>query len=359
LPQQLTGKTYVEPMSGKEQAGTDITIKKKEKDMSRLPKVTVTFFLFFVFLCLFFGAARSQDTDVSKFPTGPINFITSLPAGSVGDVSSRLISKEAEKTLGKPVIVVNKPGGSHAIGATAIAKAKPDGYTLGYVTPSALFTVPFFEKLSYDPVKDLQGIMQYSETRFGVITGPDAPFKTFKELIDYARKNPGKVTYGTGGTNSIANINIEKIAREEGVRFTHIPFKGGTDYQTALMGGHVMFAAGEISAPMIEAGKIRLLLLFTEKKLPEYPQVPILKELGYKTSYPSFIGVMGPKGIPEGIVKKLEDAFTGASKQPSVVKGLKDLQLSEFYRTGRELTEFIAYHYDLYAQLLKEMNLIK
>jgi tripartite-type tricarboxylate transporter receptor subunit TctC len=319
----------------------------------------VMFFICFVLACLFPSVTRSQDGDVAKFPSGPITFITSLPPGSVGDLSSRLISKEAEKTLGKPIIVVNKPGGSHVIGAATIARAKPDGYTIGYVTPSALFTVPFIEKVNFDPVKDLQAIMQYSETRFGVITNPDAPFKTFRELIEYSRRNPGKVTYGTGGTNSIANINIEKIAREEGVHFIHIPFKGGTDYQTALLGGHVMFAAGEISAPMIEAGKIRLLLLFTEKKLPEYPQVPILKDLGYKTSYPTLIGVMGPKGMPEGILKKLEDAYTAASKQPNVVKGLKELQLGMVYRNSKELTEYVVYHYELYGQLLKEMNVIK
>ena len=316
-------------------------------------------FTWLVLVCLFPSVTRAQDADVAKFPNAPINFIVSLPAGSAGDLSSRLVSKEAEKTLGKPIIIVNKPGGSHAIGAATIAKSKPDGYTIGYVTPSALFTVPFFEKLSYDPVRDLQAIMQYSETRFGVITTPDTPFKTFKELIEYARKNPNKVTYGTGGTNSIANINIEKIAREEGVRFTHIPFKGGTDYQTALLGGHIMFAAGEISIPMIEAGKIRLLLLFTEKRLSEYPQVPILKDLGYKTSYPSLMGVMGPKGLPEGILKKLEDAFTVASKQPNVVKSLQDIHLSMIYRNSKELADYVAYHYDLYAQLLKEMNLIK
>jgi tripartite-type tricarboxylate transporter receptor subunit TctC len=312
-----------------------------------------------VFFFLYTGVSHSQDTDVAQYPSQPITFITSLPAGSVGDLTSRLISREAEKTLGKPVVVVNKPGGSHAIGAAAIAKSKPDGYTIGYVTPSALFTVPFFEKLSYDPVKDLVGIMQYSETRFGVIANPESPFKTFKELIEYARKNPGKVTYGTGGGNSIANINVEKIAREEGVRFTHIPFKGGTDYQTALLGGHVMFAAGEISVPMIDAGKIRLLLLFTEKRLQEYPQIPILKDLGYKTSYPSFMGVLGPRGIPDGILNKLEDAFTLASKQPAFIKGLQDLHLSPVYRNRKELTEFVAYHYDLYGKLLREMNLIK
>jgi tripartite-type tricarboxylate transporter receptor subunit TctC len=324
--------------------------------MVRLFTLRVPLLFCFLLACLFPGVSYSQDADVARFPSSPINFVCSLPAGSAGDLASRLISKEAEKILGKPIVIVTKAGGAHAIGAATIAKAKPDGYTIGYVTPSALFTVPFLEKLNYDPVVDLRAIMQYGEIRFGIIARSDAPFKTFKELIEYARKNPNKVTYGTGGTNSIANINIEKIAREEGVRFTHIPFKGGTDYQTALLGGHVMFAAGEVSAQMIEAGQIRLLLLFTEQRLPEYPQVPILKDFGYKTSYPSLLAVMGPKGLPSGIFRKLEDAFTVASRQQSVINGLKEMHLSMIYRNSKELTEYIAHHYELYRQLIKEMN---
>ncbi len=307
-------------------------------------------------VCTVPSVAGALDADGARFPTQPINFILSLPAGSAGDLASRLISKEAETILGKPIVIVNKPGGAHTIATATIAKAKPDGYTIGYVPPSPLFTVPFFEKLNYNPLEDLQAIIQYGEMRFGVITAPNAPFKTFKEMIEYARKNPGKMTYGTGGQNSIANISMEKIAREEHVRFTHIPFKATTEYQTALMGGHVMFSAGEINASLLEAGELRLLLLFTEQRLPEYPQVPILKELGYKTSYPSLLAVMGPKGIPPGILKKLEDAYTIASRQPRVIKGMSEMHLSMVYRNSKDLTEYIVRNHELYAQMIKEMN---
>lgn len=258
--------------------------------------------------------------------------------------------------LGKPIVVVNKAGGAHAIGAATIAKAKPDGYTVGYVTPSALFTVPFLTKLNYDPIKDLQPIIQYGEIRFGIIARPDAPFHDFKQLIDYARAHPKKVTYGTGGTNSIANISIERIAREEGVQFTHIPFKAGTDYQTALLGGHVMFVAGEISIPLIEAGQIKPLLFFTEHRLAEYHQIPILKDLGYKVSYPSLLAIMEPRGVPEEIHRKLEKAFTDASKRPSVVRGMKELHLSMVHRDSDELAAYIASNYKLYGALMKETN---
>ena len=305
------------------------------------------------------GLADALEAEGARFPTQPINFILSLPAGSAGDMASRLISKEAEAILGKPIIIVNKPGGAHTIATATIAKAKPDGYTIGYVPPSPLFTVPFFEKLNYNPIEDLQAIIQYGEMRFGVITAPNAPFKTFKEMIEYARKNPGKMTYGTGGQNSIANISMEKIAREEHVRFTHIPFKASTEYQTALLGGHVMFSAGEVNASLLEAGELRLLLLFTEQRLPEYPQVPVLKELGYKTSYPSLLAVMGPKGMPPGVLKKLEDAYTTASRQPKVIKGMSEMHLSMVYRNSRELTDYVIRNHELYGQMIKEMNLGK
>src|SRR3990170_1892286 len=110
-------------------------------------------------------ALQAQDEDPAKFPSQPITFILSLPAGAAGDLASRLISKEAEAILVKPIIIMNKPGGAHTIATAAIAKAKPNGYTIGYVTPSPLFTVPFFEKLNYHPLKDLQAIIQYGEMR--------------------------------------------------------------------------------------------------------------------------------------------------------------------------------------------------
>ncbi len=324
-----------------------------------LLKWKITCFICFVSTFLFVGLGNSQETEIEKYPTRPITFISPLPAGTSSDSALRLIAKEAEKFLGKPIVVINKTGGSHTIGVVALATSKPDGYTIGYVTPSPLFTIPFLEKLPYHPIKDLQQIIQYGEVIFGATIKPDAPFKNFKEMIAFARQNPKKVTYGTGGARSIANITFEKIAKDNGVQFTHIPFKGGADTQTALLGGHILFATGEVNASLVDAGQIKPLVIFTEKHPAEYPEIPILKDVGYEISYPTLLAVTAPKGLPEGIAKKLEDAFSKAMKEPAFIKGMRDLRFPILYRDSRELTDYVVQNYAVYEKLMKELGFTK
>ncbi len=320
------------------------------KQQRNLKKSLYAGFTLFVLLA---GSGYAQE-DVTKFPSRPITFIVPLPAGSGGDVASRLIAKEAEKFLGQSIAVVNKPGGSYTIGAAAIAASKPDGYTIGYTTPASLVITPFLEKLPYHPLKDLQRIIQFGEMTFGVVVKNDSPFKSFDNLISYARQNPKKLTYGTGGTHSFSNVAIERIARKEGAQFTLIPFKGGAEMQSALVGGHIHFSAGDFNVALLEAGQTRLLLLLTEGPRVEYPQTPFLKDIGYDIPYPAMSTVSGPRGIPEGILKKLEEAFAKAMKEPAFVKGMKELHLTISYRSGKELEDYVVRTYDIFEKLMKE-----
>jgi tripartite-type tricarboxylate transporter receptor subunit TctC len=305
---------------------------------------------------LFIGPVNSQETDAAKFPSRPITFIVPLPAGSGGDLASRLLAKEAEKFLGQPIVFVNKPGGSYTIGAAAIAASKPDGYTIGYTTPASLFITPFFEKLPYHPLKDLQRIIQFGDMTFGVAVRSDSPFKSLESLISYARQNPKKLTYGTGGANSFANLAVERIARKEGVQFTHIPFKGSAEVQPALLGGHLQFTAGDFNVALIEAGQTRLLLLLTEDRRAEYPQIPILKDIGYDIPYPAMTSVSGPKGLPEGILKRLEEALTKAMNEPAFIKGMKELRLTVVHRSGKDLESYVTQTYEVFEKLMKELR---
>jgi tripartite-type tricarboxylate transporter receptor subunit TctC len=312
-----------------------------------------------LFTLLFATPGYCQETDVAKFPNRPITFIVPLPAGSGGDLASRLIAKEAEKFLGQPIVFVNKPGGSYTIGAAAIAASKPDGYTVGYTTPASLFITPFLEKLPYHPLKDLQRIIQFGDMTFGMVVRSDSSFKSYENLISYARQNPKKLTYGTGGTNSFANLAIERIARKEGVQFTHIPFKGGAEVQPALLGGHIQFAAGDFNVSLLEAGQTRLLLLLTEDRRIEYPQTPILRDIGYDLPYPAMTSVTGPKGLPEGVLKRLEEAFTKGMNEPAFIKGMKELRLTVFHRNSKDLENYVTHTYEVFEKLVKEMKLSK
>jgi tripartite-type tricarboxylate transporter receptor subunit TctC len=301
-------------------------------------------------------SANGQTTDAASYPNRPITFVVPTPAGSEADLPCRLIAKEAEKFLGQPIVVVNRPGASMTIGIASIAVAKPDGYTIGHAGHPGIFFAPFMEKIPYQPVRDLKQIMQFGIINIAVFTKNDSPFKAFKDVVEFARKNPKKLTYGTSGTGTSANVAMETIAKRERVQFTIVPFRGSPETQAALLGGHVLIAAGGFANALVEAGETRLLLLLAESRSPAYPEVPILKDLGYDIPAPTLLNVVGPKGMPESIEKKIEEAFTKAMNEPAFIKGMKELRLTVVYRNGSQLDDYVARNYEVMGKLLKQMG---
>lgn len=323
-------------------------------------KTKISFLLFIVFILLLTKQGYPQEEEIAKFPSRPISFIQPFSAGVSADLAIRLLTKEAEKFIGQPIVVANKPGGAGSIGVSAIATSKPDGYTVGNTAASPLFVVPFLEKVPYHPVKDLKMIMQFSTFNIGVIVKADSPFKNFKDLIEYARQNPKTLSCGTTGPTSLQALIMEQMAKKEKIQITYIPYKAMSEAEMALLGGHISFAIGDLSFSLLEAGKTRLLLLFREEHSVEFPQTPVLKDLGYDFPLPYTLCVAGPKGIPERIVKKLEESFTKAMKEPAFIKGMKeDLRMPILYRNSKELDEYVARNYEVYKNLLKELGLTK
>ncbi len=321
--------------------------------LSRL--ATPLFICLFIVLCVASGGVCQED--VSKYPSRPITFVIPVPPGGGVELADRLIARTAEKFLGQPITPINKPGGSMTIGIASVASSKPDGYTIGQTAHVGMFVLPITAKVPYHPVRDLHQIIQFGYLHVAVSVKGDSPFKSLKDVIDYARQNPNKLTYGSAGVGSLGYLVMEQIAKKEGVRFTHIPFKGAPETQTALLGGHILVATGDFNDPLLEAGQIRLLFLIAENRSTDYPETPVLRELGYDIPAPTFISIAGPKGIPEPIAKKLEDAFTKAMKEPSFIKGMKDLRLPIVYRNSREMNEYVANRYEVFEKVLKEMGL--
>jgi tripartite-type tricarboxylate transporter receptor subunit TctC len=325
----------------------------------RGPDVKVKFlFVCFAAFCLLPIVTYAQQVD-TKFPSHPITFINPVPAGAASDLCFRMISKEAEKFLGQPIVVINKTGGSFTVGIAAIASAKPDGYTIGYAGHPGMFVPPLTEKVPYNPVTDLREIMQFGIMNIAVTVKGDSPFKSWKDIVAYARQNPKKLTYGSAGVGSFGHLALEQIARREKVEFTHIPFKGSPETQVALLGGHIMVGTGDFNYPLIESGEIRLILLVAEERSPYYPDVPIMKDLGYDIPAPTFLNIAGPKGLPDEIVKKLDDAYHRAMKEPTFIKAMKEFRYTILYRNGKELDAYVASNYEAFAKLLKEQGLIK
>ncbi len=325
--------------------------------MKRLSgKLRISVLVGVALVLLFAQAGSSQEV----YPNRPVTCIVAFPPGGATDLAFRLFMKEAEKYLGQPIVIVNRPGAGGSIGVSAVAMSKPDGYTFG-TSPSGGFLaiMPYTDKIPYHPIKDIKYIFQFASLNFGVLVKADSPFKSFKDLIAYARENPKKMTYGTNAPNSISNLIMGQVAKKEGVQMTHIPFKGSAEYQSALLGGHVSFIVGEFNYSLLEDQQVRVLLFLGEKHSDDYPKIPILKDLGYDIPCPVLNGIAGPKGMPDDIVKKLEEVFTKAMQEPAFLKGMKDLHVTVLRRDSKELTEYAAYNYELFGRILKEMGIIK
>ena len=202
------------------------------------------------------GIAQAQE-----FPSRPVTLIVPFPAGGTTDVAMRALALATEKHLGRPILIENRAGASGTLGpANMAANARPDGYTVAQL-PIGIFRFPYMQKTTFDPVTDFTYIIHLTGYTFGVVVRADAPWKTFQEVIDYAKANPGKVNYGTPGAGTALHITMEQIAKQRGIKWTQVPFKGGADNMNALLGGHIDLNVNSTGwAELVNAGKFRLLV---------------------------------------------------------------------------------------------------
>jgi tripartite-type tricarboxylate transporter receptor subunit TctC len=284
-----------------------------------------------------------------SYPNHSIQMIVSIPAGGGGDVNGRILVDELGKILGQQIIVTNKPGASDTMGTDALAKSKKDGYTLGYTSSAAMVysRVTNPETVPYDPIKDFDPLALHTFFPLSVAVQANSPWKTFKDLVDYAKKNPGKLRVSTAGVGSTSNFDVEIVQSLTGAQFTHVPFKGGEAVVTALLGGHVEVSFDIVGkfAPHVDAGKLRLLLV--SKKPSSYPNLPTLTELGYKRDLLSgWHAMFGPAGMPEDVKKVLVPAIEKAVKNPEGKAKIEKLGYVVEYRPPAELRKLIIDDYE-------------
>jgi tripartite-type tricarboxylate transporter receptor subunit TctC len=292
------------------------------------------------------------------YPDRPIEFLVLFAAGGSTDIASRTICEIAGKELGQPFVVLNKTGGGGSIAVGALAKAKPDGYTVGALSIGAMETQPHLVKVPYDPVKDITPIMQYAEYPQGIAVKADSPFKTFKDLIDYARANPGKVTYGTVGAGSAQHLMMERIAMETSVKWSHVPFKGGNPAVTALLGGHITATTVAEFVPQVKAGTMRLLATTNANRLSDFPDAPTVQESGYPGLYMvNYVAIGAPAGIAKDRLEKLHKAFKNAMNHPTFKEVMKKWSFEVSYRSGDEVAKIIRDGYKVHGELIKKMGL--
>jgi tripartite-type tricarboxylate transporter receptor subunit TctC len=310
---------------------------------------------FFTFLAIPCFAAE----DPAKFPSKPINLIIQWAAGGTTDLTGRKLAELAGKILGQPIVVENKTGGAGVIAATALKNAAPDGYTLGTATWSSMVYVPHLRSVPYNVKKDYVWLMQYAEAPqlFGVLI--NARWKTFKDFIEEARKNPGKLTYSSVGPLSGSHIFMEQIAQIEKVKITHVPTSGGAEAVSKLLGGHIDAGIVNELCVHVESGKIRPLAFQSEKKFELMPNVPTFWDLGYQIETPIWFGLHTPAGVPPLVVKKLHDAFKKAYDDPSFKKLLLTLHMMPYYRNTESFTARVIADYDTQGRILNEFGFLK
>ena len=300
------------------------------------------------------AAAPAQE-----FPAKPITLIVPFPAGGPTDLAMRALAEAAAKHLGQPILVDNKAGGAGTVGpATMAATAKADGYTISQM-PVTVYRLPLMQETTWKP-EDFTYIIHLTGYVFAHIAAADTPFKTWADVVDYAKKNPGKVTYGSSGTGGSPHLGTEQVAEKDGIKLTHVPFKGAAELHAAVAGGHVMLGAGGASSKQIvDAGKARFLNVWTAKRQKSFPEVPTLQELGYPFVIDSPFGIAGPKGMDAKIVQKLHDAFKKAIEEAAVIDVLDRFEMVPNYKNSADYKVAVDEQIKLERALLERIGLLR
>jgi tripartite-type tricarboxylate transporter receptor subunit TctC len=286
-------------------------------------------------------AAAACGAGAQNFPVKPISMICPWPPGGSTDQHLRAFAQVASKYVGQNIVVENKPGAGGMLGPGNMAKtAAADGYTVSQL-PVGAFRIPHMQKVEWDPLKDFTYIIGITGYTFGMVVKADSQFKSLKDVIDYAKANPGKFSYSSTGNGTSPHLLIEELAQKAGVQMLHVPFKGNADSTQALMGGHVMAQSDATGwGRHVDAGAFRLLVTFGEKRTKW--GAPTAREQGIDIVSYSPYGFVAPKGLDPKIQKTLHDAFRKALDDPEHMKILTQLDQVYWYKSSEDYAKWAA-----------------
>jgi len=295
-----------------------------------------------------------QATHAQEFPTKPITLIIPFGPGGASDLTARAFVGAAPEALGQPVIIQLKPGGGGAIASDIVAKAAPDGYTLLMGGPGPNTTLPAIEGRSRGP-EDLAAVCRINYSAMLTLVPANAPYKTFKELIQYAKAHPGQLKFGHAGIWGGPDLLWKQIQLKAGITAKIIPYDGGAEAMVGLLGGHIDVSclAPTQSTPHIKAGKLRALSISDAKRDPDLPDVPTLREEGVDVVNLLWKGIMAPKTTPRPVIDKLASAFKKMLEDPSSIAMIKKLGDNFHYLGPDELTKFWREEYEAHKELGK------
>lgn len=309
-------------------------------------------------ICLLFICFFIQMTTLShaaeKFPTRPIKLVVPISAGGPTDVIARKMGEIVGKSLGQEIIIENRVGAGGAVGATFVAKSKPDGYTLGIVTSSTYLLSPFFTKMDFDPFTDLAPFVLPYTINHWVYVKDDSPIKTFKDFIEEGRKR--QLLVGCAGM-LLGDFALEHVGKVAKLNLKLMPLVGAPQIDAALLGGQVEAGVSSVHSEFIRSGKERLIVRLTEGAAPdEYKNVPHVREFGYDPVTPGFVVYVAPKGLPKPIYTRLEEEFSRAAASPTVVEIIHQIGEMPTIKRGDEVSNYVKAEYAKAEKMMKDLG---
>lgn len=291
------------------------------------------------------GVASAVSYAQATYPTQQIRIICPFPAGGGTDLTARLLGEHLNKSLGQPVVVENRTGASGMIGTGAVAKAPPDGYTLLVASGEMAVNPHLYKPMAYDIEKDLQPITLLVKVPNVLAVHTDVPVKTVAELIAYAKQQPGKLTFSSSGVGNPQQLNGELFNKMAGVQIMHVPYKGAAPQLADLAGKHVTMTFVSIGAakPFIDSGRIRAIAVTSATRVSALPDVPAIAEYPPLAAYElvNFFGFLGPAGLPDPILRRVNAAAVQALKTPDMAKKLQAVGFEPAPTTPEEFRSFI------------------
>jgi len=306
--------------------------------------------------------ALADDASAqSAYPDRPIRMIIPLAAASAVDNAARIVAQRMSINMGQQIVIENQPGAAGLIGAERVAKAAPDGYTIGAFNDSIMTMLPnLYRKIPWDILKDFEPVSLVATVEWGLVVNDDAPYKTAADLIAAAKAEPGKIFYGSGGNGSPQHIAMALFASNAGIILTHVPYKGATQAAVDIAGGQVPvgFQGLATVTALVRGGKLRLIGVTTPPRLPQWSDVPTVAESGLPGfTFNSWFTVMAPAGTPKDVIDRLNAEIRRALADPEVRDKLVDQGLTIRGSSAQELGLATRDQLARYARLIKESNI--
>ncbi|TEA78852.1 Bug family tripartite tricarboxylate transporter substrate binding protein [Allopusillimonas ginsengisoli] len=293
----------------------------------------------------------------AEYPAQPIQLVVGYGAGGGTDMCFRALAVTASKKLGQSIVVENKPGAGSSLSIGYIVRQKPDGYSIAALSTGAVLNPYLVPNIDYDVQKDLTPIAMVAQYQVGLLVRQDSTLKSLSDIIEVAKKEPGKIAFSTAGVGTPQHLTMEKLGEEVGAKWTHVPYKSGIEASTALIRGDVEVMAQTAEwVPYVRDGRLRLLNVFTEDRMAGFEDAPTLVEEGYQLVAPSILGLVGPKGMDPAVVAKIDDAFKDAIDSEAFQQCTDQFGLKVDYKNASEFTQYIQGTIDTWAPVIKSLD---